>query len=97
MFMVNVVEYVIGKVNVMVNYMLGGMHDIVVSVLIHVGGEDGLVVESLSEPYVVQLNMCVVEYMLGKLGGGGACVTQQVCECCIKPTVFLRRMLICRN
>ena len=32
MFMVSVVEYVIGKVNVMVEYMLGGMHDIVVSV-----------------------------------------------------------------
>ena len=47
MFMVSVVEYVIGKVNVMVEYMLGGMHDIVVSVLIHVGGEDGLVVERL--------------------------------------------------
>ena len=42
MFMVSVVEYVIGKVNVMVEYMLGGMHDIVVSVLIHVDGEDGL-------------------------------------------------------
>ena len=40
MFMVSVVEYVIGKVNVMVEYMIGGMHDIVV-VLIHVGGEDG--------------------------------------------------------
>ena len=38
MFMVNVVEYVIGKVNVMVEYMLGGMHDIVVSVLINVCG-----------------------------------------------------------
>ena len=42
MFMVSVVEYVIGKVNVMVEYMLSGMHDIVVSVLIHVDGEDGL-------------------------------------------------------
>ena len=47
MFMVSVVEYVIGKVNVMVEYMLGGMHDIVVSVSIHVGGEDGLGVEGL--------------------------------------------------
>ena len=47
MFMVSVVGYVIGKVNVMVEYMLGGMHDIVVSVSIHVGGEDGLGVEGL--------------------------------------------------
>ena len=38
------------------------------------GGEDGLVVEGLSEPYLVQLNMCVVEYMFGKHGCGGACV-----------------------
>ena len=67
MFLVSVADYVIGKVNVMVEYMLGGMHDIVVSVLIHVGGEDGLGVEGLSEPYVVQLNMCVVELCLENL------------------------------
>ena len=37
---------------------------------IYVFGECGGL--CLSEPYVVQLNMCVVEYMFGKLGCGGA-------------------------
>ena len=42
MFMVSVVEYVSGRVYVMVEYMFGGICDIEVSVLIHVDGEDGL-------------------------------------------------------
>ena len=53
MFMVSVVEYVSGRVYVMVEYMFGGICDIVVSVLIHVDGEDGLGVERLRGAYVV--------------------------------------------
>ena len=38
-----------------------------ISICVCVGGEDGLGVEGLSEPYVVRLNMCVVELCLENL------------------------------
>ena len=48
----------------MVEYMLGGMHDVVVSVSIHVGGEDGLGVERLRGAYVVW-SMLQICYLAG--------------------------------